>query len=340
MMMKPVRAFLGVALLSMGIVACAPQTTSQPPAGAPQGGGQPSGSQQASPKEAMQLKVGVLPIIDSLPMYVAESEGYFKEQNLQADLVLFPSALERDSAFVAGQLDGILADPVATALLNKDGDRARIVRLAYKGNPSMAMMVVLAAPGSKIAIPMDLKGVPVGISSNSIIEYATDRLLQGAGLAAADISKTEVTKIPVRAEMLAKGQLQAATLPEPLASLSVQQGAKIVTDDSKTGTGKSVISFSQGAISKNPEAIKRFLAAYEKGVDAINKDPEKYRDLMVDKAKVPDSLRTTLRVPAFQKAQLPTQADVDDIVKWMVDKKLLDKPIPYDRMVADGLLPK
>lgn len=299
---------------------------------------QPAASQPA-PKEIPPLRIGVLPILDALPMYVAESEGYFDEQKLQTELVLFPSALERDSAFVAGQIDGELNDPVSTALLNKDGDRARIARLAFKGNESMAMMVVLVAPGSKIAAAKDLKGVPVGISGNSIIEYATDRLLQAAGLAPSEITKTEVSKIPVRAEMLAKGQLQAATMPEPLASLAVQQGARVVADDSKTGTGKSVMTFRQEVTSKNPEAVKRFLVAYEKGVEAINKNPEKYRDLMVDKAKVPDSLRATLRVPVFARAQLPTQEDVSDVVQWMLDKKLLEKAIPYDRMVVQGMLP-
>ena len=320
-----------VAVLGMGLVGCGSQqsTASQAASGA-----------QTTTGGTLSLKVGVLPILDALPMYVADSEGYFKEQNLQVDLPLFSSALERDSAFVAGQIDGELNDPVSTALLNKDGDKASIVRLAFKGNESMAMMVVLAAPGSKIASAKDLKNVPIGISGNSIIEYTTDRLLQSAGLTPSEIVTTEVTKIPVRAEMLAKGQLQAATLPEPLASLAVQQGAKVVVNDSKTGTGKSVISFRQEVVTKNPEAIKRFLAAYEKGVDAINKNPERYRDLMVDKAKVPDSLRTTLRVPVFPKAQLPTQQDLADVMQWMVDKKLLDKPIPYDKMVAQGLLPK
>lgn len=295
---------------------------------------------QPAAKETLQLKVGVLPIVDALPMYVAESDGFFKAQGLQVELVLFPSALERDSAFVAGQIDGELNDPVSTALLNKEGEKAKIARLAYKGNETMAMMVVLVAPNSKIGSARDLKGVPVGISTNSIIEYTTDRLLQSAGLAPGDIAKTEVSKIPVRAEMLAKGQLQAATLPEPLASLSVQQGARVVIDDSKTGTGKSVITFRQEAVSKSAEAIKRFLAAYEQGVEAINVNPEKYRDLMVDKAKVPDSLRATLRVPQFVKAQLPTQQDVDDVVVWMVERKLLAQPIPYEKMVAQGLLPK
>ncbi len=297
-------------------------------------------SPQPASKEAAPLKIGVLPIVDVLPMYVAEQEGYFKESNVPVELVLFPSALERDSAFVAGQIDGELNDPISAALLEKEGDRARMVRLAYKGNPSMAMMVVLAAPNSRLASPKDLKGVPIGISKNSVIEYATDRLLQSAGLSSSEIEKTEVTKIPVRAEMLAKGQIQAATLPEPLASLAAQQGARVVIDDSKTGTGKSVITFRHEVISRNAEGIRRFLVAHEKGVQAINGDPNRYRDLMVDKAKVPDSLRNTLNVPRFDSAQLPARADVEDVVNWMVERKLLERPIPYDRLVAEGLLPK
>ncbi|MGE5620531.1 MAG: ABC transporter substrate-binding protein [Sphingomonadaceae bacterium] len=295
---------------------------------------------QAAPKESLSLKVGVLPIVDVLPMYVAEQEGYFKEQNVEVEMVLFPSALERDSAFVAGQIDGELNDPISAALLNKEGDKARIVRLAYKGNESMAMMVVLLSPSSKITSPKDLKGVPIGISKNSVIEYSTDRLLQSAGLAASEIEKTEVTKIPVRAEMLAKGQLQAATLPEPLASLAQQQGARRLIDDSKTGIGQSVITFRQEVVSKNAEAIRRYLAAYEKAVEAINGSPNKYRDLMVDKAKVPDSLKESFDVPQFAKGQLIAQRDLEDVMQWMVERKLLEKAIPYDQMVAQGLLPK
>ena len=68
--------------------------------------------------------------------------------------------------------------------------------------------------------------------------------------------------------------------------------------------------------------------------------PNKYRDLMVDKAKVPDELKTSFDVPQFDKGQLPSRADVEDVIQWMVEKKLLDNPIPYDDLVADGLLPE
>ncbi|HEX2924342.1 MAG TPA: MetQ/NlpA family ABC transporter substrate-binding protein [Chloroflexota bacterium] len=318
---------LWLASMALALTACASQPA------APQ-------SQPTAAGQTQQLKVGVLPILDALPMYVAEQEGYFKAQQLQVELALFPSALERDSAFVAGQIDGELNDPVSTALLNKDGEKAKIVRLAMKGNSTMAMMVVLASPVSKIQSPKDLKGVPIGISRNSVIEYTTERLLQGAGLASNEIEKTEVTKIPVRTEMLAKGQLQAATLPEPLASLAIQQGARLVIDDSKTGTGQSVITFRQEVVSKNSDAVRRFLAAYEQGVKRIEAAPESYRDLLVDKAKVPDSLRNSLRMPAYPRAQLSTREELADVVSWMVERKLLDQPIPYEKLVAEGLLPQ
>ncbi|HEX2988620.1 MAG TPA: hypothetical protein VHS06_10680, partial [Chloroflexota bacterium] len=149
-----------------------------------------------------------------------------------------------------------------------------------------------------------------------------------------------VTKIPVRTEMLAKGQLQAATLPEPLASLAIQQGARLVIDDSKTGTGQSVITFRQEVVSKNPDAVRRFLAAYEQGVKRIEAAPESYRDLLVDKAKVPDSLRNSLRMPSYPRAQLSTREELADVVSWMVERKLLDQPIPYEKLVAEGLLPQ
>ncbi len=297
------------------------------------------GSQPAN-NPITPLKIGVLPIVDALPMYVAEQEGYYREQGLQVELVLFPSALERDSAFVAGQVDGVLNDPVSAALLNKEGEKAKIVRLAFKGNPSMAMMVVLASPGSRIQSAGDLKGVAIGISKNSVIEYTTDRLLQRAGLSGAEIEKTEVTKIPVRAEMLAKDQIQAATLPEPLASLAELQGARRVVDDSKSGTGQSLITMRQQAVASNAEAIRRFLACYERAVNVINGSPNSYRDLMVDKGKVPDALKSSFNVPQFAKGQLPSRADVEDVVTWMVERKLLDQPIPYEKLVAEGLLPK
>jgi NitT/TauT family transport system substrate-binding protein len=286
-----------------------------------------------------KLRVGLLPIIDVLPMYVAEQEGFFKAQGLEVELTLFASALERDAALQAGQLDLELNDLVSAVLLNKDEQSIRVIRLTYRGNPTMPMMTIVAAPGSTISSPSDLKNVPIAISGNSVIEYSTDRMLALAGLAPGEIQKTEVTKIPIRAEMLAKGQVQAATLPEPFASLALSQGGRRVIDDGVTGIGCSVLTARKDVVDKQSPQLKSFLVAYDQGVAAIAASPEKYRALFVDKAKIPEQLQTTLAIPPFPKSEVPTREEVSAVVKWAVAKGLIPKEISYESMATSALLP-
>lgn len=286
------------------------------------------------------LKIGLLPIVDVLPMYVAEAEGYFKEQNVQVELVAFASAVERDGALQAKQIDGQLNDLVATMLLDKGPDKMKVVRQTYQGSPAMPMMYVLAAPQGPVRSPADLRGVEIGVSTNSVIEFATDTILAGAGLRPAELKRVEVAKIPVRFEMLMKGQLPAATLPDPFASLALAQGARLIADDSASGAGQSVLTFRQEALDQKAGAVRGFLAAYEKAVQAINAAPNKYRALLVDRAKVPEQIKETFAMPPYPPARVPTAAEVKAVSDWMVAKGLLSAPVDYARLVTADYLPK
>ncbi len=220
--------------------------------------------------------MGVLGILDTLPMYVADQEGVFKSQGITVELVPFKSALERDTAFQAGQIEGLLNDLVSTALLNKDADRARVVRVAMRPVPEKAMFRLLLAPQGSAKTPADLRGAEIGISKSTVIEYVSDSLLAGAGLKPAEVVYSPIPDIGLRVGSLVEGKIAAATLPEPMASLAIKQGARPLLDDSRSTVGQSVITFSLDAIKKKPGTIKRFLAAYEEGVKALNATPAKY----------------------------------------------------------------
>lgn len=299
-----------------------------------------SACQSLTPQQSSKLKVGLLPIVDVLPMYVAEAEGYFKERNVDVELVLFPSALERDAALQAGQIDGQLNDLVSVTLLNKDAERVQIVRLSHQSSPAKAMIAILAAPNSGINGPQDLRGKEIAISGNTVTEYVTDRLLQSSGISPNDVKKTEVTKIPVRAEMLSKGQVAAGALPEPLASLAVQQGARVVVDDGPSGISQSVISFRTEVIKARPEAIRRFLDAYDEAVGVINASPEKYRALLVEKAKIPEQIAESFTVPKYPPSSVPSREDIAAVNEWALAKGLIQKAWAYEQVVNPSLLPK
>ena len=290
-------------------------------------------------REPGSLKIGVLPILDVLPLYVAEQEGYFAAEGVEVELVPFSSAVERDVALQTDQIDGEVNDLISAALLNNEDDRVRVVRTAMRATPEKAMFVILSVDDT-IQSAKELKGKEIGISGNSVIEYVVDRLLQAEGLSGSDIVKGEVPKIPVRLELLTNGNIPAACLPEPLASLAAVSGAHIVIDDrAHPEYAQSVVSISARTLGKKPAAVKRFLNAYEKAVAALNADPEKYRPLLIEKGRVPKPVEDSFTMPVFPLASVPAEDEVADVLDWMAAKEILARDLVYGELVSANYLP-
>ena len=287
------------------------------------------------------LKIAVLPILDALPMYVADAQGYYKDAGITVEFVPVASAAERDQLMQAGQVDGMINDLVSTVLYNKDAQKIAVVGFARIATPESAQYSVLAARDSGITKPADLKGVEIGISDGTVIAYTTDRLLEAEGLKPDDIKTTSIPKIPDRLQLLSEGQLKAANLPEPLASLAVQSGAVVIVDDrTHTEFGNSVISFSTAALNSKPDTVKKFMAALQKAVNDVNAEPVKWDTLLTDKQLVPAPLIGKYQLPKFPPASVPTEAQFKDVEAWMKDKGLLVTDVPYDKLVDTGYLPK
>ena len=67
----------------------------------------------------MTLKMALLPILDTLPMYVAQEEGLFAENGVTVEFIPVGSAAERDQVISAGQADGMINELVSTMFYNK-----------------------------------------------------------------------------------------------------------------------------------------------------------------------------------------------------------------------------
>src|ERR1041385_1504476 len=148
----------------------------------------------------------------------------------------------------------------------------QVVRYALRPTKENGHFFILASAKSGISSVDELKGVEIGVSQGTVIEYVTDRLLQADGFASDEIKTVAVPKIPDRMSLLASGELSAGVMPDPLASLVVNQGGVIVADDSSHPEyGFSVISFRKDVIDANPEAIKGFLAAIEEATSLLDR---------------------------------------------------------------------
>ncbi|MDD2422060.1 MAG: MetQ/NlpA family ABC transporter substrate-binding protein [Heliobacteriaceae bacterium] len=294
---------------------------------------------QATEPAPGPVKLGVLPIEDNLPFYVAESEGLFQAKGLTVTLVPFASAQERDAALQAGQIDGEVADLVAVGLLQKSGTPVKIAAVGLGVTPAEGRFALLASPKSSVTSVTDLKNVPVAISESSIIEYVADNLLREAGLQAAEIKKLAIPKIPVRLQMLMSDQITAAVLPDPLAFLAEKQGAKLIADDTKRNISQTVLVFRQDTVERNREGVKAIVAVYDEAGQALTNNPAKYRQLVIQKANIPEPVQDTYQSPTFSHPVSPSREDVAAVMNWMVTKQLLSQAYTYEELVDPTLVP-
>ena len=285
------------------------------------------------------LKIGLLLIEDSVPFYIAEQEKFYGQQNVAVELIPFLSALERDSALAAKAIDGAIADPVGAILYDKGRGELKITSLCLGKTPEEGVFAILAAPKSTIESVVDLKGVEIAVSNATIIEYVTDRMLETAGFQPEEIKKIEVKKMPIRMQMLLSGSVQAATLPEPLASIAAGKGAKILLTDAggSTSLSQTVIIFRADVLSERKKEIAGFFQAYKLAVQAINENPETYRTLFMEKGRIPPFLAQSYPIPTYPLPEPFSESLYEPIITWLIKKQLVDE-IPYEAMVATDFL--
>jgi len=293
------------------------------------------------PQEDNKLKLALIPVLDVIPVFIAQQNGYFAEQGILVETVPVKSPQERDVLVQTGQVDGVLTDLQSTGLLNKERARLKAVYTARRPFPDAPMFRILAGPKSGISAPSGVRGVPIGVSSNTIIEYLVDRMLTAEGLQPEEIKKIDVGAIPVRYEQMMNGNILAAGLPDPLASGALSGGAQLVVDDSRyPALSQSVLAFTGETLESKPNTVRKFLAAWEKAVNELNANPEEYRGVLIEQGRVPASIQDSYRMPPFPAQGVPTETEVSDVLAWLKEKGLISRDIPFTEMVDGTFLPK
>jgi len=289
------------------------------------------------------LKIAVLPVLNTMPLFVAQGENLYEEEGITVEMIPFESARDQSIALQSEQVDGANTDMmVLTLLVNGGTDLKAVWHDAFTGDYSF--FAVVAGKDSGIE---DIDGLvealkagdaQIAISNNTIIEYLTTAMLRGAGYDPDRDTYVEISAIPVRLEQLAQGTVAAATLPEPLVTLAttVQSGTTII-DDTVIDFIPTVLVFSQATLDDKPEAVAAFLRAYEHAVELINENPDDFRYTEV---RVPDPVRETYTVPQFLTASVPTEEETTLVMDWMIERGMIDEAVPYERLVDDSFLPE
>jgi NitT/TauT family transport system substrate-binding protein len=284
------------------------------------------------------IKFGALPVLQALPLFVAMENSLFVKKGVKVEIVPFSNASEKDIAMSSGAIDGYFGDLLTPLVLKGNGKEVVIVAGNYDTRLDRRMFAILAKPGNNLSSLTQLADVPVALSSNSVIDYVTEYLLKAAGLPEEKIAKLESKNIGIRMQMLMSGQVEAATLPEPLVTAALAKGASLLADDSGLAFSQTVLVFQKSFVEKNRNLVKAFLDTVTDANEIVNSKADMVREIMVKHVLLPQALRTVYPVPHFPKLFVPDRATVQTVAEWLKSRKVIREDISYSQVVDGSFL--
>jgi NitT/TauT family transport system substrate-binding protein len=281
------------------------------------------------------LKIGLMPAYNSIPLVVGEKKGLFSAEGVRVELVPFSSQLNRETALQTGSIDGTVSDMINAIQSWSRGFGARVTSVTE------GSFCLLSSPQSSLRTVADWGrgnggNVRTGLLENSIVFYVTERMLQSGGGDPSRIELVPILQLPARLEMLLAGRIEAACLPEPLATMAFSRGAHRISDTDAMGTTPGVLLFSGKALAGKQGEIRAFYRAYDAAVAETNANPEAYRAAIVAGCEFPPAVEGLMKIPRFRRSFTPSVSQVRDVAGWMKEKGLVATVPTYDDVVLRG----
>lgn len=295
-----------------------------------------SGGGQAA--ASSKILVGTLATEDLLPLWVAQNDGLFSEHGLNVEIVTFQSAAELTAGVASGEVDVAMTDIMVAASMFASGTDVQMEWVTLGTTASQGRFGIMVGPNSDVQTLTDLAGVPIGVGSNTILEYVMDRLMEDAGVPTDQVVVEELQKLPVRYQMMSSDEVAAAALPGTLLALGEASGCRLIADDT-TGDNisQSVMVSRAGFVAhdENRKLVDELKAVWDEAVARVNANPEDYRAVLVENVSLPEAIADTYPISEYPEAVLPTSAMVEPVLTWMQQKGYLSQALAYDEQTGE-----
>lgn len=263
-------------------------------------------------QQEQSISLGMMPTLDGLPFIIAEKQGIYDSLGLDVNIVHFNSANDRDASLQSGQIDGAVTDYTSAAVLQAHHTPLAII---MKNDGYFCFIV---AKQSGINNREQLKAKNIAVSRNTVVEYATDLLLEQAGIAMNEVNKPEIGEIPLRLQMLQYGQVDASFLPDPLASIAMNGGNKSLISTRELGIHLTGTAFSEKALKEKGEPISRLVMGYNLAIEYMQIHPLKeWKQVLMEELGVPETLTGLIALPPYEQAARPAKADIASAIAWL-----------------------
>jgi NitT/TauT family transport system substrate-binding protein len=274
-----------------------------------------------------KVKVGVFPVSSTLPYFVALERGFFKEQNIEPEMVRLIGGPPNVAALITNQIDAsavLVTIEGMNANLKKPGVAMYISVNSQNKTYQMEQFVVRTAhPAQSIK---DLKGAKIMSAPGPANVTMAKAALAAAGLKDGDYSIDQLD-MAQHVNVMQSGTFDAGYTLEPNASTMRKMGiartieagviAKYVLGDAEANAFVGGCALSIDFIKSRPDVAKRFTAAWKKAVEFINANPKQARKHLLRNTFTPEDVVDTVPMIRYYMAGDLTAKDKADFQKFI-----------------------
>ncbi|MFV0440340.1 MAG: ABC transporter substrate-binding protein [Lachnospirales bacterium] len=269
--------------------------------------------------------IGMMSSIENLPFLYMEENKIDEEFGINLELETFSSAKDRDIAYLADEIDFIIGDLIGMATYYKS-EKPAIVTGTYASN-----MGLVVGENSGIETLSDLEGRSILYSKNTVIDYTIDMLLEEVGLSPDLVTKEAVPAMPLRLEMLLKGEADSALMPDPFFTMAEAGGAKNIANSSDYGINVLAFGVEKEFLAENQDITDAFLLAYDKSVEELNAmSDDDFLNYVFEKFEYDESIRDTLTRTIHIPLTLPSEEQFYSAFNWSKEHELIDTDVTYE----------
>lgn len=235
-----------------------------------------------SAEAATKLVIGTVPTIGDGPLICAIEKGFFKEQDLDVEIVPFRSGADMVPQIARGDI-ALMGGGLSASFFNAIADGMPIRYFANRAqSPVFHQLVLRKDIAPKVKEIKDLKGLRLGTTgAGAQTEYETGKVLAAGGLTLDDVDMKSLG-MPETVLAITSGAIDGAILVPPLDSSAIRQGGVAFVDPDKVIGMKLEVSgmfYNLDWANKNRDLLDRFTVAYIKGaryyLEAARKGPNR-----------------------------------------------------------------
>jgi NitT/TauT family transport system substrate-binding protein len=248
------------------------------------------------------VKMGYLPIVLSLPTFVAAEKGLFLQEGVEVELIPFQSGTTIMDAVVTGRIDADCGSAITGHWFAEQNVSGRLRIFLGYGSDSLTdnTFVVVVKKDSPVKGLEDLGDKKVGTFPGG----TSIALAKAVIRTKTDPEKVSLMEIPPpnMVPALAAGQIDAFFAPEPFGMMAVSGGVGAYLIKSplsllgmKSGIVGGGFSFSTKFLKERPDLAAKVMAALEKAVDEIRTNEQGVRGYLTKYAHLPEPV--AMRIP-------------------------------------------